>query len=166
MKALSGGGMKGHLLRKWFSGLQVSLQSGQDFLDRNSWAHRFGILLPKHRFWDISGLMDARVHDRNSVPYLCFASFGKWLCIRWRQVRTMKFSIVGESSSSSSMASPRWVTRSKLSSTIVSGDNPQCTQTSHTGIEHCVLGVHISSFWNIFGNRSSPTFVSFTMASP
>ena len=61
------------------------------------------------RATDISGLIDARVRDRNSVAYFCFTSLGRSLWISWSQIRTIRFSKDGEISSSSSIRSPWWV---------------------------------------------------------
>ena len=58
--------------------------------------------------WDISGFMDARVHDCNSVPYRCFTSLGNSGLINLSQVSTIKFSSVGVSSSSSVVTWPQW----------------------------------------------------------
>ena len=62
------------------------------------------------RAWDISGFIEARVRDLNSVLYLGFTSLGKSGWISLSQVRTMKFSYVGVSSSSSVATSP-WCDR-------------------------------------------------------
>ena len=62
------------------------------------------------RAWDISGFIEARDRDLNSVPYLGFTSLGKSGWISLSQVRTMKFSYVGVSSSSSVATSP-WCDR-------------------------------------------------------
>ncbi len=71
--------------------------------------------------WDISGLMEARVRLRSSVPYLCLTRRGSPGWRSWSQVKTTKFSREGESSSSASGVAPWWVIPlavvSKLSST-------------------------------------------------
>ena len=54
---------------------------------------------------DISGLREARVRQRSSVPYRCLTGFGRAGLLRRSQVRTTKFSRVGESSSSSVICS-------------------------------------------------------------
>lgn len=71
---------------------------------------------------EISGFMEARVRDLNSVPYLCFTSLGSSGWISLSQARVMKFSNVGMSSSLSMMTSPWWVrllARSIVSSTYI-----------------------------------------------
>ena len=55
---------------------------------------------------EISGLIDARVRVRNSVAYFCFTIFGRSLWINRNHIRTIIFSNVGVSSSSSSILSP------------------------------------------------------------
>ena len=47
------------------------------------------------RTWDISGFIEVRVRDLNSVLYLGFTSLGKSGWISLSQVRAMKFSYVG-----------------------------------------------------------------------
>ena len=72
------------------------------------------------RTWDISGFIEVRVRDLNSVLYLGFTSLGKSGWISLSQVRAMKFSYVGVSSSSSVATSPWWdrpLARSNVSST-------------------------------------------------
>ena len=56
--------------------------------------------------WEISGLMEARVHERNSVPYRCLTSLGSSGLINRSQVSMTKFSREGDISSSSVARSP------------------------------------------------------------
>ena len=55
---------------------------------------------------EISGFNVVNVHDLCSVPYLCFTNLGRSGWMRVSQVRTIKFSIVGESPSSSWISWP------------------------------------------------------------
>ena len=59
---------------------------------------------------DISGLIDANVRNRSSVPYLCLTKRGSSGWMRRSQISTIKFSSVGEISSSSEIFSP-WCVR-------------------------------------------------------
>ena len=56
--------------------------------------------------WEISDLMEARVRERNSVPYRCLTSLRSSGLINRSQVSTTKFSREGEISSSSVTRSP------------------------------------------------------------
>ena len=70
---------------------------------------------------DNSALREARVRERNSVPYRCVTSFGRVALIRHSQVRTTRCSRVGESLTPSVICSLRWaklqINPSRLSST-------------------------------------------------
>ena len=88
------------------------------------------------RAWDISGLMEAKVRDLSSVPYLCFTSLGNSGWMSWSQVRTTKFSNVGVNSSSSVTRSP-WCDKllawSKMSSTKAVSHQVKCRQSRLSG---------------------------------
>ena len=56
---------------------------------------------------EISGLMEARVRERNSVPYRCLTSLGSFGLINRSQVSTTKFSREGDISLSSVPRAPR-----------------------------------------------------------
>ena len=112
-----------HSLRKWLSGRLVLLHKGHDFGLRwgiGRLGLRYGVCLPfvdsdlipltSPVVWissirdcsacEISGLIDANVLERSSVPYFCFTTFGRSRWIRLSHINTMVFSTVGESSSS------------------------------------------------------------------
>ena len=131
-------GRSPHSLRKWLSGRSDCLQNGHDFppelieagcfvrspcgrlsrfvmnndvLARITFALSVDTILSSNEWFasDISGLREARVRERSSVPYRCFTSFGKAALIRHNQMRTTKYYMVGESFSSSVICSLCWV---------------------------------------------------------